>query len=37
ASGAPRPAVDAMAEAARLWDRVVPRPGLRTLADLLPT
>jgi len=37
ASGAPRPAVDAMAEAARLWDRVVPRPGLRTLADLLPS
>lgn len=37
ASGAPRPAVEAMAEAARLWDRVVPRPGLRTLADLLPT
>jgi len=25
-----------MADAARLWDRVVPRPALRTLADLLP-
>jgi len=26
-----------MADAARLWDRVVPRPALRTLSDLLPT
>ena len=33
----PRPPVDAMADAARLWDRVVPRPALRTLSDLLPT
>jgi len=33
----PRPPVDAMAETARLWDRVVPRPALRTLSDLLPT
>lgn len=36
-TGAPRPPVDAMAETARLWDRVVPRPALRTLSDLLPT
>jgi uncharacterized protein (TIGR02444 family) len=35
-AGTPHPPIDAMAAAARLWDRVVPRPALRTLADLLP-
>lgn len=35
-SGPPRPPLDALAETARLWDRVVPRPALRFLADLLP-
>ncbi|AYG95322.1 TIGR02444 family protein [Brevundimonas naejangsanensis] len=33
---APRPPLDALVETARLWDRVVPRPALRALADLLP-
>lgn len=35
-SGPTRNPLDAMAETARLWDRVVPRPALRTLAELLP-
>jgi hypothetical protein len=35
-AGAPRPALDALVETARLWDRVVPRPALRSLADRLP-
>lgn len=34
--GAARPALDALVETARLWDRVTPRPALRALADLLP-
>jgi len=36
-SGAPRRAIDGLAETAKLWARVVPRPALRTLSDLLPT
>ncbi len=35
-SGPARAPLDAMADAARLWDRVVPRPALRTLSELLP-
>lgn len=35
-AGAARPALDALVETARLWDRVVPRPALRSLADRLP-
>ena len=35
-SGAPRRAIDGLAEAAKLWARVVPRPALTTLADRLP-
>jgi uncharacterized protein (TIGR02444 family) len=35
-SGAPRRAIDGLAETARLWSRVVPRPALTTLADRLP-
>lgn len=35
-SGAPRRAIDGLAETARLWARVVPRPALTTLADRLP-
>jgi uncharacterized protein (TIGR02444 family) len=35
-SGAPRPAIDGLAETAKLWARVVPRPALTTLADRLP-
>ncbi len=32
----PRPAIDALAEAARRWGRVVPRPALIALAERLP-
>lgn len=35
-SGAPRRALDGLAETAKLWARVVPRPALTTLADRLP-
>ncbi|MBN9480486.1 MAG: TIGR02444 family protein [Bordetella sp.] len=35
-TGAARAPLDAMADAARLWGRVVPRPALRTLSELLP-
>ena len=35
-SAARRPPLDALADAARLWDRVIPRPALRTLAERLP-
>ncbi|HUH09349.1 MAG TPA: TIGR02444 family protein [Brevundimonas sp.] len=35
-SGAPRRAIDGLAETAKLWTRVVPRPALTTLADRLP-
>lgn len=34
--GAPRPPVEALAAAARAWDRTVPRAGLQRLAALLP-
>ena len=35
-SGAPRRAIDGLAETAKLWARVVPRPALTTRADRLP-
>ncbi len=35
-AGAPRRAIDGLAETAKLWARVVPRPALTTLADRLP-
>jgi uncharacterized protein (TIGR02444 family) len=35
-TSAPRPAIDGLAETARLWARVVPRPALIALADRLP-
>ena len=35
-SGAARRAIDGLAETAKLWARVVPRPALTTLADHLP-
>lgn len=35
-AAAPRLALDGLVAAARLWDRVVPRPALKTLADRLP-
>lgn len=35
-SSAPRRAIDGLAETAKLWARVVPRPALTTLADRLP-
>lgn len=35
-SGPPRPAIDAMAETARAWSGVVPRPALIQLAERLP-
>ncbi len=35
ASGKTRPVVDGMADAARLWARVIPRPALKTLAERL--
>lgn len=34
-SGAPRPAIDGMADAARLWTRIIPRPALKTLSERL--
>lgn len=34
-SGKVRPAVDGMADAARLWARVIPRPALKTLGERL--
>ncbi|MBK1974928.1 TIGR02444 family protein [Brevundimonas diminuta] len=37
ASTTRRPTLDALADTARLWDRVIPRPALRTLAERLPT
>ena len=36
AIGAVRPALDGMAEVARVWDRVVPRQALIGLAERLP-
>ena len=35
-SGAPRRAIDGLAETARMWTRIVPRPALTILADRLP-
>ena len=35
-TGAPRPAVDALAAIARVWAPVTPRPALIRLADALP-
>ena len=35
-SGAARRAIDGLAETAKLWARVVPRPALTPLADRLP-
>lgn len=35
-SGSPRPAIDALAEVAREWSGVVPRPALIQLAERLP-
>ena len=35
-AGAPRRAIDGLAETARLWSRIVPRPALTILADRLP-
>lgn len=35
ASGTARPVVDGMADAARLWTRIIPRPALKTLAERL--
>jgi uncharacterized protein (TIGR02444 family) len=35
-SGSPRPLLDGLVDTARLWDRVVPRPALRHLAERLP-
>lgn len=35
-SGAPRRAIDGLAETARQWTRIVPRPALTTLAERLP-
>lgn len=35
ASSAPRPVVEGMADAARLWARIIPRPALKTLAERL--
>ncbi len=35
-SGSPRPAIDALAEVARGWSGVVPRPALIRLAERLP-
>lgn len=32
----PRPTIDTLARVARSWSRVVPRPALMRLADLLP-
>ena len=35
-TGAPRPAIDALAATARVWAPVTPRPALIRLADALP-
>ncbi len=35
ASGSVRPVVDGMADAARLWARIIPRPALKTLGERL--
>lgn len=35
-SGAPRRAIDGLAETARMWTRIVPRPALTILAERLP-
>ena len=35
-SGVPRPAIEGLAEVARVWARVVPRPALIELAERLP-
>ncbi len=35
ASGKIRPTVDGMADAARLWTRVIPRPAIKTLSERL--
>ena len=35
ATGAARPHLNGLADASRLWDRVIPRPALKTLADRL--
>ena len=35
-SGGPRPAIEALVEAARLWTRIIPRPALIRLAERLP-
>ncbi len=34
-SGKVRPVLDGMADAARLWARIIPRPALKTLAERL--
>lgn len=34
-SGAPRPAMDGVVDAARLWERIIPRPALKALAERL--
>lgn len=34
-SGKTRPSLDGMADAARLWTRIIPRPALKTLAERL--
>lgn len=35
-SGAPRPAIEALVETAKVWARIIPRPGLIRLAERLP-
>ncbi|MFN4091610.1 MAG: TIGR02444 family protein [Brevundimonas sp.] len=35
-SDSPRPAIDALAETARVWTRIIPRPALIRLAERLP-
>ncbi|CAN5339009.1 TIGR02444 family protein [soil metagenome] len=35
AAGSPRPVLDGLAQTARVWARVVPRPALTTLAERL--
>lgn len=34
-NGASRPVLEGMADAARLWERIIPRPALKTLAERL--
>lgn len=34
-SASPRPVLDGLVEVARLWDKTVPRPALKTLAERL--